>query len=69
LVYTVAGFSQFISTLQPSNPANVILTIAPPFGSSPPVVSARLLGLGWSHRLALSVVGRLLTATTKEEQS
>jgi hypothetical protein len=45
-VCTVADFSQLISTLQLSNPANVIFRIAPPFGSSPPVVSARLLGPG-----------------------
>jgi hypothetical protein len=46
-VCTVADFSQLISMLQLSNPANVIFRIAPPFGSSPPVVSARLLGPGF----------------------
>jgi hypothetical protein len=41
-------FGNLFSPLQLSNPANVIFRIAPPFGSSPPVVSARLLGPGWS---------------------
>jgi hypothetical protein len=40
--------------------------IAPPFGSSPPVVSRAVVRAGFHHCLALSGVGRLLSPT--EEQ-